>query len=78
VHLNDLITRAFNDERLTADEVAYLLSLPPTSMETYRLLAASRELSAQVCSALVTQRCMPSLQLTLLPAQKTACSVPLQ
>ena len=49
MHLNDLLTKACNDERLSADEVVYLLSLPSESSESYQLLAASRQLSDQVC-----------------------------
>jgi len=74
VHLNDLITRALNDERLTADEVAYLLSLPPTSPETYRLLAASRELSARVCSGKAEVHAQFAINLAPCPKNCMFCS----
>ena len=74
MRLNDLITRALNDERLTADEVAYLLSLPPTSLETYRLLAASRELSVQVCSGNAEVHAQFAVNLAPCPKNCMFCS----
>lgn len=49
MHSEDLLAKVRNDERLNHDEIVYLLSLPPASPAAYQLLAASRELSAQVC-----------------------------
>ena len=46
--INDLIAKSFNDERLSQKEIVSLLELPPSSSETYRLFAASRELSARL------------------------------
>lgn len=50
MQLNDLISKSLNDERLTHDEIVYLLSLPTTSSATYQLHAASRELSGRLCA----------------------------
>jgi biotin synthase len=74
MQLNDLISKSLNDERLTADEVAYLLSLPPTSPETYRLLAASRELSAQVCSGSAEVHAQFAINLAPCPKNCMFCS----
>jgi len=49
MQLNDLISKSLNDERLTHDEIVYLLSLPTISPATYQLLAASRKLSGRLC-----------------------------
>ena len=40
-----LITKAQNDERLTPDEISFLLSVPSTAPITYQVMAAARELA---------------------------------
>ena len=48
MQIDALISKACNDERLSQAEIITLLELPTTSAECYRVLAASRELSAQL------------------------------
>ncbi len=49
MHIEEIIKKTLNDERLTDSDIVALLSIEPTSTDTYRLFAASRELSAKLC-----------------------------
>jgi len=74
VQLNDLITKALNDERLTTNEIVYLLSLPATSAQNYQLLAASRELSARLCANRAEVHAQFALNLAPCPKNCMFCS----
>lgn len=49
MRIDDLIDKSLHDERLSHVEAVSLLSLAPTSPDAYRLFAAARHLSAQLC-----------------------------
>jgi biotin synthase len=74
VQLNDLITKGLNDERLSTDEIVYLLSLPATSSECYQLLAASRELSGRLCDNRAEVHAQFALNLAPCPKNCMFCS----
>lgn len=70
----DLLAKAFNDERLTVDEIVFMLSLPPTSPETYRIMAAARELSARLCGNRAEVHAQFALNLAPCPKNCMFCS----
>lgn len=72
--LDTLITKAGNDERLSPEEIVYLLSLTPTSAEAYRLLAASRELSEKVSANRAEVHAQFAINLAPCPKNCMFCS----
>jgi biotin synthase len=74
VQLNDLITKALNDERLTTDEIVAMLALAPASSEGFQLLAASRELSARLSANRAEVHAQFALNLAPCPKNCMFCS----
>lgn len=72
--ITDLITKASNDERLTHAEIVSLLALAPSSADSYRLLAASRELSAKVCDSQAEVHAQFAVNLAPCPKNCMFCS----
>lgn len=72
--ITDLITKASNDERLTHAEIVSLLALAPSSVDSYRLLAASRELSAKVCDSQAEVHAQFAVNLAPCPKNCMFCS----
>jgi len=74
VLITELITKARNDERLTHAEIVSLLALAPSSADSYRLLAASRELSAKVCDSQAEVHAQFAVNLAPCPKNCMFCS----
>ena len=72
--ITELITKARNDERLTHAEIVSLLALAPNSADSYQLLAASRELSAQVCDSQAEVHAQFAVNLAPCPKNCMFCS----
>lgn len=74
MQINDLITKAFNDERLNNAEIVSLLSLPTTSPEAWLVLASSRALSEQLCEGKAEIHAQFAVNLAPCPKNCMFCS----
>lgn len=72
--INDLIDKSLHDERLSHAEIVSLLSLAPSSPDAYRLFAASRHLSAQLCDNRAEVHAQFAINLAPCPRNCMFCS----
>lgn len=72
--IKDMVEKAFNDERLSHDEIVSLLSIHPTSTDAYMLLSASRDLSSRLCDNRAEVHAQLAINLAPCPKNCMFCS----
>lgn len=74
MHIDKIIQKSLNDERITDSDIVALLSIEPTSTDAYRLFAASRELSAKLCDNRAEVHAQFAINLAPCPKNCMFCS----
>lgn len=72
--LDDLIKKGFNNERLTFDEIVYLLKFPANSYESYEIIKAGGLLSRKISNNIAEIHGQFALNLAPCPADCKFCS----